>query len=114
MEEKTRDIHDGILRTFIEKIRPKDMEVRKEVDMGYSWDGSIAYLYEIRPRWDKPEVILHHNFAKIRYYKSRGEWNLYWLRASGKWEAYDPAHIATHLEEHLEVIDEDQYGCFFG
>lgn len=114
MKGKEIDLNDGILKVFIEQIRPKEIEVRKQLDIGYSWDGSVALIYEIRPQLDKPENILHHEFAKIRYYKSRGEWNLYWMRASGKWEAYEPYPVATHLQELLEVIKEDKYHCFFG
>ena len=114
MERKIIDINDGVLKVFIEKIRRKDLEIRKELDMGYSWDGRIVLLYEIRPQWNNPENILHHEFAKIRYYKSREEWNLYWMRASGKWEAYEPHPVATHLGKLLEIIKADNYGCFFG
>lgn len=114
MKEKKTDINDAVLKDFIERIRPQDLEIRKKVDMGYSWNGSVALLYEIRPQWNKPEKILHHEFAKIRYYKSRGEWNLYWMRASEKWESYDPYPVATHLEELLEVIEKDKHHCFFG
>lgn len=108
------DINDRILKDFVEKIRPQDVDTRKQLDIGYSWDGSMALLYEIRPQWNKAENILHHEFAKIRYYKSRGEWNLYWMRASGKWEAYEPNPVATNLHKLLEEIKEDRYGCFFG
>ena len=114
MEGKKIDINDGKLKLFIEKLRPQDLEIRKEVDMGYSWDGRTAILFEIRPQWNKPENILQHEFAKIRYYKSRVEWNLYWMRASGKWEAYGPYPVATHLRKLLEIIKADNYGCFFG
>jgi len=114
MQEKKIDINDGMLKGFIEKLRPQDLEIRNEIDMGYSWDGSIVMLFEIRPQWNKPENILHHEFAKIRYYKSRGEWNLYWMRASGNWEAYEPYPVAPHLQKLLEEIKEDKYGCFFG
>jgi hypothetical protein len=114
MEKKIIDINDEMLKAFIEEIRPDDLDVRKNLDMGYSWDGSVAMIYEIRPQWNKPENILHHAFAKIRYYKSRGEWKLYWLRANGKWEAYQPNPVATHLQKLLEEIKDDKYGCFFG
>lgn len=108
------DIRDVILKNFVDEIRPEDLEVRKKIDFGYSWDGNIALLFEIRPRWDKTDEILHHEFAKIKYVKSTKEWKLYWLRASGKWEAYEPLSIATNLEKLLDVIKEDDHHCFFG
>jgi hypothetical protein len=36
------------------------------------------------------------------------------MRASGKWELYEPFPKSTHLDKILEVIKEDKYGCFFG
>lgn len=66
MNEKRIDINDGMLKVFIEKLRPQDLEIRKELDMGYYWDGRVAMLYEIRPQWNNPENILHHEFAKIQ------------------------------------------------
>lgn len=114
MAKKVRDLNESLVNDYIESIRPKDKEIRKQVDLGYSYDGKIFKLFEIRPAIDDPESISHFEFAKIRYYKSRGEWNLYWKRASGKWEAYEPNPIATHLEELLNVIEEDALSCFYG
>jgi len=53
-------------------------------------------------------------FAKISYYKSREEWNLYWMRASGKWEIYKPFSKSSNLQKMLDVIEEDKNCCFFG
>lgn len=111
---KEIEITEIILKNFVEKIRPDDLEVRKQVDIGYNWDGSIAYLDEIRPQWNKHESILHRPFAKLRYYKSRNEWNLYWMRGNGNWELYKPHPIGNNIQELLEVIEEDAFACFFG
>lgn len=114
MPDKTIDINEIKIKKYIESIRPDKPEIRKEIDFGYSYDGKIIILYEIRPVWKNPEEIQHMEFAKIRYYKSRQEWNLYWMRASGKWELYEPFPKATHLYEIIKVIEEDEYACFFG
>lgn len=114
MENKEIDLNNELLKRFVEVLRPQDEEIRKQVDIGYSWDGSIAILYEVRPRWNSREEILHNEFAKIRYHKSRGEWNLYWMRANGKWEAYKAHSVASNLQKLLDVIKEDKHHCFFG
>jgi hypothetical protein len=98
----------------VESIRPKDPEIRKQVDIDYSYDGKIFILFEIRPAMMDPETIVHLEFAKIRFYKSRQEWNLYWKRASGKWELYEPFPESSYLEKIIEEIEADVYGCFFG
>lgn len=107
-------ITEVYLKNFVEKIRPEDEEIRKQLDVGYTWDGKIAYLEEIRPDWIDPKIIRHYPFAKIRYYKSREEWNLYWRRANGNWELYEPYPTASNIQELLEVIGKDELGCFFG
>lgn len=114
MSKDIININEKIIEKFVDSLRPEDLEVRKEVDIGYSYDGQILELYEIRPQWNNPENILHHPFAKIRFYKSRKTWNLYWMRASGKYELYEPYPESSHLSSLLDVIKEDKHFCFFG
>lgn len=40
------------LRSFVETLRSSDEEIRKQLDVGYSWDGQTALLFEIRPQWN--------------------------------------------------------------
>ena len=114
MKNTIIDINESTLKQFIESIRPENPEIRKEIDFGYSYDGKVALLYEIRPVWNNPQEIQNHEFAKIRYTKSRSEWKLYWMRASGKWELYEPFSTSTHLKKILEIINEDKHACFYG
>lgn len=114
MKNTTIDINELTIKKFVESLRPEDSEIRKQLDFGYSYDGKVIILYEIRPFWDNPSEIQNIEFAKIRFYKSRREWNLYWMRASGKWELYDPFPESTYLDKMIEIIKEDEHGCFFG
>jgi len=102
------------IRSFVDSMRSKDKKILKELDFGYSWDGQTAILYEIRPQFLKPENLIHIEFAKLRFVKSRKLWKLYWFRASGKWEAYDPKPTSADLSVLLTEIRNDGYGCFFG
>lgn len=111
---KSIDINEGIVKKFVDSIRPEDPEIRKQIDIGYSYDGKAFILFEIRPAWDNPKEILHDEFAKMRFYKSRNEWNLYWMRASGNWELYEPFPTSTQLDKLIEIIKEDKNACFFG
>ncbi len=114
MGKNAIDINESTIKKFIESLRAEDPEIRKKLDFGYSYDGKIAILYEIRPIWDDPKEIQNIEFAKIRFYKSRKEWNLYWMRASGKWELYEPFSKSTHIGKLIKVIKEDNHCCFFG
>lgn len=114
MKNNVVDINESTLKNYVESLRPEDSQIREQLDYGYSFDGKIALLFEIRPFWDNPQEIMQSEFAKIRYIKSRKEWNLYWMRASGKWESYEPFPKSNHLKKLISIIKEDKYGCFFG
>lgn len=111
---ETLSITEVQLRSFIAAKRPKDEDIRRKLDYGYSWNGQTAILFEIRPQWNDLTNILELPFAKLRFVKSSELWKLYWMRGSGKWEAYEPKPESPTLQLLLDEIDHDGYGCFFG
>jgi hypothetical protein len=56
----------------------------------------------------------HTPIARVRYFRSRGEWQLYWRRQDLKWHLYEPSAIHKSLRSALHVVVADAYGCFFG
>ncbi|MFC2110707.1 DUF3024 domain-containing protein [Bacteroidota bacterium] len=114
MSNKIIDINESTIKKYVESLRPENLEIRAQVDIGYSFDGKVVLLFEIRPKWDNPKKKEQIEFAKIRYYKSRKEWNLYWMRANGKWELYEPNPKSSHLGKLIEIIKKDEHGCFYG
>ena len=76
--------------------------------------GHNVFLFEHRPRWDNPDEWLALELAKLRYIRSQNIWRLYWKRASGKWEFYEPKGEAKNLKILVDAIKQDQFGCFFG
>lgn len=90
-------------------------ELKKNIDYDYEIDGQSVTIFEVRPAWrGQPGEVMRRALAKFRYVKSSELWHIYWMRQSGKWEAYEPASAACSLEESLTIIDTDTYGCFFG
>jgi hypothetical protein len=108
-EEVEKKIHD-----YVESIRPKDAEIRKQMDIGYTFIKNVLLIHEIRPDWQNPENIMHHDFFKAKYVKSVDLWKLYWLRANLKWDKYQPCPEVATIEEVLETLDDDEYSCFRG
>jgi len=100
MKKEIIDINESTIKQFVETLRPIDEEIRKQVDIGYSYHSKVKVveLYEIRPKWDNPQEIR----------------KIFWFRADGSWEPYEPKPTATNLEEILTTIKEDKHGCFFG
>ena len=114
MRKATIDINESKIKQYTESLRPENQEIRAQLDFGYSYDGKIAEIYEIRPLWNNPVKTQNIPFVKIRFYKSKQLWNLYWMRANGKWELYEPFPESTYIDKIIEVIKEDKHGCFFG
>ncbi|NUN99746.1 MAG: DUF3024 domain-containing protein [Saprospiraceae bacterium] len=102
-----------ILKKFMDENRPPE-DIRTKLDIGYSYENRCIELHEIRPDWKDNSIIRHHPFARIRFVETQKVWNLFWHRASGKWQAYEPFPASANLEELLTVIQEDRYGCFKG
>ena len=113
MSDYIISITEKTIKRFIEEERPP-VDIRDKLDLGYSFDGKVLEIFDIRPRWDNPSEIMHLAFAKVRFIKSKNIWKLYWMRASGKWESYPPLPESTHLEKLLTCIKEDSLHCFKG
>ena len=114
MANKTIDINEATIKDYVDYLRPENPELREQLDVGYSYNGNIIILFVIRPSWNDKEKKEQFDFAKIRYYKSKKEWHLYWMRASGNWESYKPFPVSSHLARIIDVIKEDKQHCFFG
>src|SRR5690606_30016000 len=103
---KEISISEAYIKQFVEGLRPEDHEIRKQLDFGYSWEKNTAILYTIRPFWNNPNELIQSDFAKIRFTKTTNSSSLYWMRALGKWELYDPHPIANNLQDLLAIIKE--------
>ena len=81
----------------------------------YDIDGHAVSLMEERPPWDgSPGAWTRHGVARFPYLRSRGHWLLYWMRADLKWHRYDPALATADLKQLVRVVEDDEYGAFFG
>jgi len=98
---------------YLEAHRPP-AHVRPQLDLGFRITGQSLELFEIRPRWDNPDEILEHDYAKTTYVKKSKSWKIYWMRQDLKWHQYEPVPEVSTLEEFLSVVQEDTYACFHG
>lgn len=94
--------------------RRSPREFADQLRVVYDVDGHSVTIYEERPAWDDPSEWLHSPAARLRFFRSRGEWRLYWMRADMKWHAYDPDEMPADLASLVAVVDEDKYCAFFG
>jgi len=113
LDNNVIDINERKVRAYVSKNRPAE-EMRDKIDLGYKYEKGIIEIFFKRPVWSKPNTYQDLSFAKIKYIKTQKSWKLFWMRASGKWQAYEPFHESSNLEELLNIIDEDAHGCFKG
>lgn len=110
---KVVNFNDKIIQNFIEERRPP-VELRDRLDLHYTFENQVVEIFEIRPFWNDPSKKDINPIAKSRFIKSKNVWKIYWLRGNGKWNIYKPHEEAKDLSEFLEVVDIDQFACFWG
>ncbi len=104
---------EKLVGRFVETRRPIP-EKRNKLDFSFRVKGQSFEILEIRPQWDDPTKKIEGSVAKATYVKSTKKWKLYWQRSDMKWHGYKPFIESNSLEEILEVINQDKYGCFWG
>ena len=95
----------------LRRTRP---EYREKLRLEFAVKRHDIELFEVRPHWKYPGKEMKTSVAKIRYVRTRNEWRLYWMRQDLKWHAYEPNSTSKSLEALVEVVDEDEFCCFFG
>lgn len=101
------------VKDYIESKRPP-VEVREQLDIGYTYSDYTVEIFEIRPQWNDNTIIDHYSKAKAKYVKSKKQWSIYWFRETGKWSVYKPAPVVDSITEFLAIVEEDSNACFWG
>jgi hypothetical protein len=104
--EKTAD-------AYVQKRRPPP-HIRPKLDVGFRVTGQSLEIFELRPAWREPGVILEQPVAKATYVKSRKLWKVFWMRQDLKWHGYSPTPTVGSLEEFLDLVEADAHACFWG
>ncbi|RPJ60290.1 MAG: DUF3024 domain-containing protein [Acidobacteria bacterium] len=111
-DTELRRVEKAVSR-FLDKRRPRP-EIRPELDHGYRIKGQSIELYSIRPKWNDPSQVREEPIAKATYVRSQKVWKVFWMRADLKWHRYETSAKVSSIEKFLSIVDEDEYGCFFG
>ena len=101
------------MENFIARKRPPE-HIRAKLDLGYKIEDQSMLVFEIRPQWDKPKVFREYPVAKTTFVKTKNHWEVFWMRADLNWDRSTPKPIVTTIKEFCELVEEDQYHCFFG
>ncbi len=90
------------------------LDIRDQLDFGYRIEGQSVFLFEVRPRWDKPEEKSELPVAKTTYIKSKNLWKIYWMRGNLKWYHYEPVPFVKSISAFFDLVAADELSCFFG
>ena len=112
-EKETEAILRQLEEEFWVRHRPP-LHLRDKVREGQRIDGQSIELFLNRPAFPHPGEWTEEPIAKIRYFRSRDVWAIYWQRADLKWHRYPPRPETKSLSAALAVISEDEHACFFG
>ena len=80
----------------------------------YEIEGHSASIFEERAPWDGVGDWTRMGVARFRFFRSRREWRLNWMRRDLRWHLYDPDEMPTDLAALVAIVDADEYGAFFG
>jgi hypothetical protein len=97
---------------FVQRRRPPP-HLRPQVDLAFRINGQSVEIFEIRVAWRDKTKTIEEPVAKATYVKTRRVWIIYWQRADMKWHRYQ-ANPVRSIEEFLDIVQIDEFGCFFG
>jgi hypothetical protein len=89
-------------------------EYKDELSIEYRVSRHDVVIYENRPAYNKPGEKIETPSAKLKYFRTKNEWGLYWMRKDLKWHIYKPYSNSVSLGDLLAEVKSDPYGCFFG
>ena len=101
------------LAQFLARRRPP-VHIRDQLDISYRITGHSVEIFEVRPDWKNPVLKMESPVAKATFVRTRDHWKLFWMRQDLRWHNYEPNCVFKTLAALLDVVDRDEYGCFFG
>jgi hypothetical protein len=88
--------------------------LRSQIKVFYEIRGYDVRITETRPHYMKSNEWTESPIARLKYDPDILEWQLYWMRASGKWQKYAEFKPTNNLQSVIEEIEKDPYCVFWG
>ena len=82
--------------------------------VGFKLKGHEVLLFTKRPHYKDPTLEIELELAKFKFIRTTGLWKLFWYRANGRWQSYEPLSSAKQIEVLVAEVNRDPYGCFWG
>lgn len=107
--ESERKEIDDLLRPLCDNV-PE--HVRDKLRVEYEIEGHTVTLNERRPYFRDPSQWTTLGIARFRYSRPNDQWQLYWQRATGKWQVYGKP--SSELASLVALVRNNDRGAFWG
>ena len=87
---------------------------RSQVKVFFEIKGYDVRIIESRPSIAYSHLWIDTPIAKLQYNPDTLGWQLYWIRASGKWQKYPGLNPTNNLKAVINTVTEDPYRVFWG
>ena len=88
--------------------------LRSQIKVFYEVRGYDVKIIETRPHYIKSNEWTETPIARLKYDPSTYGWQLYWMRASGRWQRYAELKTTNRLQSLIDEIEKDPYCVFWG
>ena len=106
--------HTRTLEDHFWSAQRPPLHLRDKIREGQRISGHTIDLFFVRPLSSRPAETIEDPIAKLRFIRTRKIWRIFWQRASGRWQSYEPNPCTKTLAEALRIISVDSHHCFFG
>ncbi|MHB9053527.1 MAG: DUF3024 domain-containing protein [Thermoleophilia bacterium] len=103
---------DSIVGVFCRERVP--VQLWEKLRLDYRIKGHDVVMFEVRPDWQDTRQKIETPVAKFKFVRTVDEWRLFWMRADLRWHRYDICPPSPDLNDLVQEVDRDIYGCFFG
>jgi hypothetical protein len=103
---------ERIVGGFCERRIPEHL--KSQIKVFYTVRGNEVKIIESRPTLRSSHLWAETPIARLQYNPQTLEWQLYCMRASGKWQKYSEREPAGRLQSLIDEIAKDPNGIFWG
>jgi hypothetical protein len=101
-----------IVGGFCEEKIPDHL--RNQIKVYHEVRGYAVKIIESRPDFMRNYEWTESSIARLKYDPDTLEWQLYWMRASGKWQKYAEFKPTNNLQSLVDEIAHDPHRVFWG
>jgi hypothetical protein len=88
--------------------------LKSQIKVFYTVRGNEVKIIESRPTLRSSHLWAETPIARLQYDPQTLEWQLFWMRAPGKWQKCPDRTPTNRLQSLIDDLKEDRFGVFWG